>query len=59
MLINRLTELKNSCSEEQFKQILEETTNDIKFNRVGFNKRTSQSEFKSILNITANVILKS
>lgn len=57
MLLNKLTELKKCCTKEQFTQILEETTRDIKFNRIGFNKRTSQNEFKEILDITANVIL--
>lgn len=57
MLLKRLTELKKCCTKEQFAQILEETTRDIKFNRICFNKKTSPKQFGEILDITANLIL--
>lgn len=57
MLFNKLVELKKCCTKEEFTNILDETTRDIKFNRIGFNKRTSQKEFGEILDIVSHVIL--
>lgn len=57
MLFDKLVKLKKCCTEEEFTNILDETTRDIKFNRIGFNKRTSQREFEEILDIVSHVIL--
>ena len=56
MLLKRLTELKKCCTKEQFSQILEGTTDDIKFNRIGFGKCTSPGEFMEVLGIVSNII---
>lgn len=45
MLMNYLTELKNSLPKEEFKDLLLDVERDIKFNRINFNKRTSSREF--------------
>lgn len=47
MLLNYLTEVKNSLTKDEFNSFMRAITNDIKVNRVAFNKRTSQEEFKS------------
>lgn len=57
MLLNKLVELKGKVTKEQFADILDETTRDIKFNRIGFHKRTSQKQFVDILDIVAHVVL--
>lgn len=57
MLFNKLVELKNKVTKEEFAYILDETTRDIKFNRIGFNKRTSQKQFEEILDIVSSVVL--
>lgn len=51
MLFKYLTELKNSLSAKEFSAFMNDATNDIKANRVAFNKRTSQEEFKNICEI--------
>ena len=45
MLMNYLTELKNSLPNEEFKDLLLDVERDIKFNRINFNKRTSSRDF--------------
>ena len=45
MLMNYLTELKNSLPKEEFKDLLLDVERDIKFNRINFNKRTSSRDF--------------
>ncbi|MBB6622063.1 hypothetical protein H7E67_01340 [Clostridium gasigenes] len=57
MLLIKMAELKGKVTKEQFADILDETTRDIKFNRIGFHKRTSQKEFGDILDIVAHVVL--
>lgn len=51
MLFRYLTELKKGLSEDDFNKFMNDVTNDIKANRVAFNKRTSQEEFKNICEI--------
>lgn len=48
MLFKYLTELKNSLSKDEFRAFMIDVTNDIKANRIAFNKKTSQEEFKNI-----------
>lgn len=51
MLFKYLTELKNSLSAKEFSAFMNDVTNDIKANRVAFNKKTSQVEFINICEI--------
>ena len=56
MLLEYLTELKNSLSEDEFYRFMKDVTNDIKVNRVAFNKKTSQAEFKDVCKILLEVL---
>lgn len=58
MLLQYLTELKNSFSKDDFYSFMRDVTNDIKVNRVAFNKRTSQEEFKNICEILKEALLR-
>ncbi|MBS5306450.1 hypothetical protein [Clostridium sp.] len=58
MLLEYLTELKNSLSEDDFYRFMKDVTNDIKVNRVAFNKKTSQAEFKNICEILKGTLLR-
>lgn len=51
--------LKSNVTEEQFKDILEAADQDIKFNRVGFNKTTKPLEYIRICTRCASVVLRS
>lgn len=51
MLLNYLTKLKKSLSDEEFKVFMKDVENDIKVNRISFGKRTSSKEFKNICEI--------
>lgn len=57
MLMNKLTELKNSCTEDEFKEILNVTTKNIIANRLSSKRITSQKDFLKVLNITTKSIL--
>ncbi len=48
MLLNYLTELKKSLSNEDFGKFILDVENDIKVNRVAFGKRTSSKEYMRI-----------
>lgn len=48
MLAEYLRWLKNNVSDELFIEIVTAAEEDIKFNRVGFKKRTSEEEFITI-----------
>lgn len=48
MIREFLNDLKTRLSKEDFNMILEMTKADIKFNRTGFNKKTSPEEFVQI-----------
>ncbi|WP_244833396.1 hypothetical protein [Clostridium sp. BJN0001] len=50
MVFNFLDELKRKVCKKDFEVILDMVTDDIKFNRVKFNKRTSPKEFITICN---------
>lgn len=58
MLFKYLTELKNSLSEDEFIDFMIDVTNDIKVNRIAFNKRTSQEEFKNICEILKGALAR-
>ncbi|MFT8352425.1 hypothetical protein [Clostridium saccharoperbutylacetonicum] len=58
MVFRFLKWLKENVTEEQFKDILAATEQDIKFNRVSFNKRTNQITFVNICTRCACVILR-
>lgn len=58
MLLEYLTELKNSLSEDEFYRFMKDVTNDIKVNRVAFNKKTSQAEFKNVCEILKGTLLR-
>ncbi|MDB1969445.1 hypothetical protein [Clostridium tertium] len=58
MLLEYLTELKNSLSEDDFYRFMKDVTNDIKVNRVAFNKKTSQAEFKNVCEILKGTLLR-
>lgn len=51
MLLDYLTEVKESLPEKEFLDFMKDVENDIKVNRVAFGKRTSQDEFKNICEI--------
>lgn len=52
MLLREIQELKKRCSLEMFENILIATEDDIRFNRLNFNKKTPPKEFLEILNRT-------
>lgn len=52
-----LTELKSQVTDEEFKIILSATDADIKFNRVGFGKKTSPEQYINICKCCASLIL--
>ena len=58
MLLKYLTELKNSLSKDDFNAFMRDITNDIKVNRIAFNKRTSQAEFKNICEILNGTLVR-
>lgn len=58
MLLKYLTELKNSLSKDDFNAFMRDITNDIKVNRIAFNKRTSQAEFKNICEILRRTLVR-
>lgn len=52
MLLREIQELKKRCSLELFEEILIAIEDDIRFNRLSFNKKTPTKEFLKILNRT-------
>ena len=58
MLIKYLDELKATNTKENFEKIIKITEEDIKFNRVNFNKRTSASDFIAIAEMAKEVVLR-
>lgn len=58
MVYKFLRNLKAKTTDEQFKDILAATDQDIKFNRVGFGKTTGPKKFIEICTGCANVILR-
>lgn len=58
MLFEYLTELKNSLSKDEFSKFMRDVTNDIKVNRIAFNKKTSQEEFKNICEILKGALAR-
>lgn len=58
MLFKYLTELKNSLSKDDFHRFMNDVTNDIKANRVAFNKRTSSKEFINICEILKITLMR-
>lgn len=53
-----LTELKKQVTPEEFKTILAATDANIKFNRVGFNKRTTPEQYIAICKLCKEVVLR-
>ena len=58
MVIKYLDELKATNTKENFEKIIKITEEDIKFNRVNFNKRTSASDFIAIAEMAKEVVLR-
>ncbi len=56
MLFKYLESLKNNINEEEFKEILKITADDIKFNRIGFNKTTNAKKFIEIAERSRNIV---
>lgn len=56
MLIKYLDKLQKVTTKEEFKAILKMTEEDIKFNKVKFNKVTSANEFIVICNRSLNLV---
>lgn len=52
MLLREIQELKKRCSLEMFENILIATEDDIRFNRLNFNKKTPPKKFLEILSRT-------
>lgn len=49
MLFKYLEKLKNNINEEDFREILRTTFDDIKFNRITFGKLTKPDKFIKII----------
>ena len=58
MLIKYLDELKATNTKENFEKIIKITEEDIKFNRVNFNKTTVVSDFIAIAEMAKEVVLR-
>ncbi len=58
MVFEFLKWLKANVTEDEFKEILEATDQDIKFNRVGFGKITGPITYIKICTSCAKVILR-
>ncbi|WP_315080829.1 hypothetical protein [uncultured Clostridium sp.] len=58
MVYEFLRELKTKVGEELFINILKDTTDDIKFNRVSFGKTTPQAKFIEICKMCTNINLR-
>lgn len=58
MALKYLKWLKDSAGEDIFKQVVKAAEDDIKFNRVGFNKTTTEDEFIEICMLCHTAILK-
>ena len=58
MVFKFLTWLKSETTDNQFRDILKATEDDIKFNRIAFNKRTNQLQFIKICTRCAYVIIR-
>lgn len=56
MLIKYLDKLQKVTTKEEFKAILKMTEEDIKFNKVKFNKVTSANEFIVICNRSLSLV---
>lgn len=56
MLLRYLDELKQVTTKDQFKDVLKITEDDIKFNKIMFNKVTSTHEFIIICNRSLNLV---
>lgn len=56
MLFKYLESLKNNTNEEDFSEILKKTADDIKFNRIGFNKTTNPKKFIEIAERKRNIV---
>ena len=58
MALKYLKWLKDSAGEDIFKQVVKAAEDDIKFNRVGFNKTTTEDKFIEICMLCHTAILK-
>lgn len=58
MVFKFLRNLKAEVGENNFKDILAATDQDIKFNRVGFGKTTSPKKFIEICTGCKNVLMR-
>lgn len=58
MLIKYLDELKNEMDKHSFLMIMSAVEDDIKFNRVRFNKVTPVNEFIRITEMSKKVVLR-
>ncbi|AOR24326.1 hypothetical protein [Clostridium taeniosporum] len=58
MVFQFLKQLKANVTEEEFKEILEATDQDIKFNRIGFGKKTNSRTYIKICTRCARLILR-
>ncbi|WP_300347594.1 hypothetical protein [Clostridium sp.] len=58
MVLKAIQRLKEQYSNYDFKVILNIVENDIRFNRISFGKKTSQSKFLEILNEAEMLVRK-
>ncbi|NFO31468.1 hypothetical protein FDB41_15040 [Clostridium botulinum] len=58
MVFEFLKWLKANVTEDEFKEILEAADQGIKFNRVGFGKRTDPNTYINICTSCTNVVLR-
>lgn len=49
MGIGVFSEISESATKEEFEEVLQIATDDIKFNKIGFNKLTKAEELKVLL----------
>lgn len=58
MLITFLNAIKAHATEEEYREILDMATKDIKFNKIGFNKRTKEADVINIIERSYKLLRK-
>lgn len=56
MGVGVFAKVANKTTKKEFKQVLKIATEDIKFNNIGFNKRTKVNDLEILLDIILNLV---
>ena len=56
MGVGVFAKVANKATKKEFKQVLKIATEDIKFNNIGFNKRTKVNDLEILLDIILNLV---